>query len=202
MLGARTCARCGRRNPIGSRFCNSCGELLNAPRRQTGCLGRFATTALIFVAGAVLLYLLLPSGCGLSIGNLLPLIELLSGEQAAPETPLVGDDALPDLAPGLRAVSYTVTAAAGAAPTGVVVDYVDSAARPVHAEVTLPWQHEAQLAPGVVARLVAEADAGQAFTARIYVNGELRAETEAEPVAADQGPATVWRAQCETLLGP
>jgi len=200
MLGARTCARCGRRNPIGSRFCNACGGLLDASRRQPGCLGRLAATALVLVAGVVLLYLLLLRGCDLSMGDLL--IELLSGEQAAPETPSAGDGALPDLAPGLRAVSYTATAAAGAAPTGVVVDYVDSAARPVHAEVTLPWQHEAQLAPGVMARLVVEADAGQAFTARIYVNGELRAEAEAEPVAADQGPATVWRAQCETSLGP
>jgi hypothetical protein len=54
----------------------------------------------------------------------------------------------------------------------------------------------------VVARLVAEADAGQAFVARIYVAGELRAEAEAEPVAAEAGQPTRWRAQVEAPLAP
>jgi hypothetical protein len=203
MLGAKTC-KCGRRNPVGARYCNACGEPLSSPRRRRGCLGRLVTTALALVAGAIVLSQVVPGGLGLSLGDLWPLTAPLSDGLAAPDTttPLTDDQAQPTLTPGQRLVSYTVTAAADAMPVNVVVDYVATAARPAHAEVTLPWQHEAPLAPGVVARLVAEADAGQAFVARIYVAGELRAEAEAEPVAAEAGQPTRWRAQVEAPLAP
>lgn len=203
MLGGRICARCGRRNPAGSHYCNMCGESLVSLRPRRGCLGRLFTTTLALLAGAIVLYLVLPGGLGLSLGDLWPLTAPLSDGLATPDTPPpAADEPQPTAAPGQRAVSYTVTAATGATPANVVVDYVDTAARPVHAAVTLPWQHEAQLAPGVVARLVAEADAGQAFIARVYVAGELRAEAEAEPVAAAAGQATRWRAQLEAPLAP
>jgi len=209
MLFGKQCPACGRRNPANAVFCNVCGERIVAARKQPGCLRRTVSMVLLLAAGiALLAYLAEPHDVELdgpvtSDGQDVSLAQVTPYQIAPSPTVIVTANAALSLTPGLHVITYAVVAAAddgGAAR--VVVDYLDAKGMPAHHVGALPWEYTAQLTPGLAARLVAAGPVGQAFIARIYVDGKLVAEEASAPVAMEEGAAAVWRAWGEALPGP
>lgn len=207
MLFGKTCRHCGHRNPAGARFCAACGDALQAPRRRAGCAGRSLTTLLLLTIGVAAVFYLARSGGGLLWGRSAPGAEPASG--AATATPAEPGAAS---AAGLRAITYLVSAEAAASglagasgPAGaepaltVTIDYVATGGVPAQVEATLPWQQAVELAPGCMARIVAQGAAGRAFTVRIQLADRPACEARAAPALEDAG---LWRAQCEAACGP